>query len=241
MGFQISNVREQLNFPFGLAVQKGLVEDFTGVGMFGYNDAVGSSFETIWTGGGTYSYPSSSLSATVTSSNTVSDNGGTVELVGLDADYNQQTVTATIGGSATTETWSRIFSARLKTATTGTANVGVITVSVDGTSVAIIPATYGGSLASIYTIPANKRGYIMSASIGMSKQKEVESKLMIKQISNGNVWNTIGYQTTFGAPIYRLFEIPLMVEEKTDIEIRAKADATTSISASFSIYLEDYD
>jgi len=32
-----------------------------------------------------------------------------------------------------------------------------------------------------------------------------------------------------------------MVEEKTDIELRVKADATTAVSGSLSLFLEDYD
>jgi len=74
----------------------------------------------------------------------------------------------------------------------------------------------------------------------MSKQKEVESKILTKQVSNGNVWNTVGYQTTFAVPVYRKFEIPILVDQKSDIELRAKADATSAISGSFSLYLEDY-
>jgi len=74
----------------------------------------------------------------------------------------------------------------------------------------------------------------------MSKQKELESKIMVKGINNGNVWNTVGYQSSFSVPVYRKFEIPILVDQKSDIEIRAKADATCAVSASFSLYLEDY-
>jgi len=64
---------------------------------------------------------------------------------------------------------------------------------------------------------------------------------MTKKITNGNVWNTIGFQTTFGIPLFETFPIPFMIEEKTDIELRAKADATTSVSGSLSMFLESYD
>lgn len=239
MGFQIVN--NPPSFPFGFSVTKGLVEDFSAVGQFGYNTDIGTSFETVWAGGNNYTYIATAGTAIVTSSDTVSDNDGTVEIIGLDANYNQQTAVATIGGSATTETFIRVFSARLLTANTGDANVGTVTVTVDSKSSAIIPATYGSSLQAVYTIPAKKRGYIVSASIGMAKQKELESKILTKRITNGNVWNTVGYQTTFAVPVYREFAIPIVVEEKTDIELRAKADATTAVSGSFSIYLEDYD
>lgn len=240
MTFNIQNSKPSVEFDFGINVQKGLVEDFSAVGTFGYNDSVSTSFETVSSVGGVYSYPTTATTATVTSSDTASDDTGTVLVSGLDSNYDLASEILTIGGGAGSVSFIRVFSARMITANTGNANVGNLTVTVDSKTVAYVPATYGSSLSAIYTIPRNKRGWIVSASIGMSKQKEVESKILTKQISNGNVWNTVGYQTTFAVPIYRRFEIPILVDQKSDIELRAKADATSAISGSFSLYLEDY-
>jgi hypothetical protein len=240
MTFNIQNSKPFVEFDFGINVQKGLIENFSAVGTFGYNDDVSTSFETVSSVGGVYSYPTTATTATVTSSNTASDNTGTVLVSGLDENYDLASETLTIGGGAGSITFIRVFTARMLTANTGNANVGNLTVTVDSKTVAYVQATYGASLSAIYTIPRNKRGWIVSASIGMSKQKEVESKILKKQVSNGNVWNTVGYQTTFGVPVYRKFEIPILVDQKSDIELRAKADATSAISGSFSLYLEDY-
>ena len=239
MGFQFIN--HPPSFDLGISVSKGLVEDFTAVGQFGYNTAVGTSFETVWGVGGFPVYPTTATGCAVTSSNTGSDNGGTVLVTGLDADYNQVTATATIGGGATAQTFIRVFSLRMLTATTGDANVGTLTATVDSKTVGTVVIGYGSSLSAIYTISANKRGYIVQASIGSSKQKEIEAKIMTKTITNGNVWNTVGFQSTFGVPLFETFVIPFTVEEKTDIELRAKADATTAVSGSIALFLEDYD
>src|SRR5210317_1880872 len=238
MGFQFQN--NAPSFDLGISVSKGLVEDFSVAGQFGYNTAVGTSFETVWGVGGTPTYPSTATGCTVTSSNTASDNTGTVLVSGLDANYDLQTAVATIGGSATTETFIRVFSIRMLTANTGNANVGTLTATVDSQTAATVPVGYGSSLSAIYTIPANKRGFIVQASIGSSKQKEIEAKIMTKNITNGNVWNTVAFQSTFGVPLFETFVIPFKIEEKTDIELRAKADATTAISGSISLFLEDY-
>ena len=240
MAFNIQNSRPFLQFDFGINVQKGLVEDFSAVGQFGYNPDVSTAFETISSVGGIYVYPTTATTATVTSSNTASDNGGTVLVSGLDQNYDLASETLTIGGAASTTTFIRVFSTRMLTATTGDANVGTITTTVDSKTVASIPVGYGSNLSAIYTVPRNKRAWIVSASVGMSKQKELESKIMVKGINNGNVWNTVGYQSSFAIPVYRKFEIPILVDQKSDIEIRAKADATCAVSASFSLYLEDY-
>jgi len=239
MGFQFQN--NPPSFHFGISVLKGLVEDYSVEGQFGYNTDVSTAFETVWGVGGFPDYPTSATGCTVTSSNTASDNNGTVLVRGLDANYNQQTAVATIGGSATTETFIRVFNLRMLSAVTGNANVGTLTATVNAKTVATVNIGYGSSLSAIYTVPANKRAYIVQASIGSSKQKEIEAKIMTKKITNGNVWNTIGFQTTFGVPLFETFPIPFMVEEKTDIELRAKADATTAVSGSLAMFIEDYD
>ena len=240
MAFNVQNKEENEQFPFGILVQKGLVEDFSAVGAFGHNPDVSTAFETVWGGGGLYVYPTTATGATVTSSDTASDNNGTVLITGLDANYNQVSATATIGGSATTQTFLRVFSAQMKTATTGSENVGNLTVTVDSKTVAYVEAGYGASLSAIYTIPANKRGFLINASVACSKQKELEAKIVTKAITNGNVWNTIAFQTTFASPLYEDFIIPFMIDQKTDIELRAKTDATTAVSGSISLFLEDY-
>jgi hypothetical protein len=239
MPFNIQNKEENQQASFGLLVQKGLVEDFTGYGTFGYNADVGTSFETVWSGGGLYAYPTTATTASVTSSSTASDNGGTVDLYGLDANWALQTERVVIGQTST-NTWLRIFSATLVNATTGNANVGTITVTVNAIAVATILPTYGKSLSCVFTVPANCRAFILSAGIGVSKQKEIEAKLMIRRVADGNAYNTIGYQTLFGGNAYQEFPVPFLVDQKTDIEIRAKADATTAISATMSFYIEEY-
>ena len=226
------------NMPFGLGVQKGLVTNFSATGIFGYNPDISSTFETISSVGGIYSYPTASSTAVATSSNTVSDNNGTVLVSGLDSNFDLASETITIGGSASTTSFIRVFSARMVTANTGDANVGNITITVDSKTVAYIPATYGSSLSANYCIPRNYKGYIMSAYAGVSKQKELTAKIMTKQINNGNVWNTVGFQTTFAVPVYQEFVVPIQVNEKTDIEMRALTDATTSVSGGFTLALE---
>jgi hypothetical protein len=239
MAFNIQNKEENQQASFGLLIQKGLVEDFTAYGTFGYNADVGTSFETVWSGGGLYSYPTTATTATVASSDTGSDNGGTVDLYGLSSTWVVQTERVAIGQTST-KTWLRIFSATLVNATTGTSNVGTITITVNALTVATILPTYGKSLSCVFTVPANSRAFILSSGIGVSKQKEIEAKLMIRRVADGNAYNTIGYQTLFGGNAYQEFTIPFVIDQKTDIEIRAKADATTAVSASMSFFIEEY-
>ena len=240
MPFNIQNSRPFVQFPFGINVDKQLVEDFSGVTKFGYSSSVGGTFQTIWDGNSTYIYPSSAGTATVTSTNTASDNGGTVEIQGLDSNYDIATETLVIGGSAGTKSFIRVFRAVMKTATTGNANVGTLSVIVSTVTVAKITPEYGQTLMSVYTIPRNKRGYIVQLDVGSSKDLENEIRIIAKQITNGNVWNTKEFITTRGGFIQKNYIYPLKFDEKTDIEIVAKSSATSSISAGFELFLEDY-
>ena len=229
------------NMPFGLGVQKGLVTNFSGIQKFGLNTAVGSSFETIWDGNNTYSYPSSAGTATATSSDTASDNNGTVEIQGLDSNYDLATETLTIGGSAGSTSFIRVFRAIMKTANTGTSNVGVITITVSSTTVAQIRAGYGQTLMCVYTVPRKYNAYLMQLDVGSSKDLENEIVLRIKEIDNGNAWNTRSFITTRGGFVEKNFHVPEIINAKTDIELRGKASATSSISGGFELILEKVD
>jgi len=231
----------QYNLPLGLSVQKGLVQNYSGIQKFGLNTAVGSSFETIWDGNNTYTYPSSAGTATATSSDTASDNTGTVEIQGLDSNYDLATETLTIGGSAGSTSFVRVFRAVMKTANTGTANVGTISITVSSTTVAQIRPDYGQTLMCVYTIPRKHSAYLMQIDIGSSKDLENEVRFITKEISNGNVWNTKSFITTRGGFMEKNYAVPVVIPEKTDIELIAKASATSAVSGGFELILEKID
>jgi hypothetical protein len=230
----------QYNFPLGLSIQKGLVENYSGIHKFGLNTAVGSSFETIWDGNNTYSYPSSAGTATATSSDT-DDNTGTVEIQGLDSNYDLATETLTIGGSAGSTSFIRVFRAVMKTANTGTSNVGTISITVSSTTVAQIRPTYGQTLMCVYTVPRKYNAYLMQIDVGSSKDLENEVRFVTKEIENGNVWNTKAFITTRGGFIEKNYAIPVVISAKTDIELIAKASATSAVSGGFELILEKID
>ena len=224
--------------PIGLSIQRGNVGNFSGVHKFGLNTAVGSGdFETVWDGNNTYTYPSSSGTATATSSDT-DDNTGTVKIFGLDSNYDFAEETLTIGGSAGTVSFIRVFRAVMITANTGTANVGTITITVSTTTVAQIRAGYGQTLMCVYTIPRNYNAYLMQIDLGSSKDLENEIRFISKEIDNGNVWNTRAFITTRGGFIEKNYAVPVKFTEKTDLELVAKASATSSVSAGFELILE---
>jgi hypothetical protein len=221
------------NFQIG----RGLIRGASHINKFGYNSTVGSSFETVWDGSNLYTYIDTAGTALVTSSNTSDDNNGTVEIQGLDANYNVQTVTATIGGSATTETFIRVFRVKMLTANTGTSNVGTITITVDSKSAALISPTKGQTLMAVYTIPAGKKGYLLKFQGNLEKAKESEFQIMTRPF--GGAFNIKGKFGSPGDVVNYDYPVPLEFDEKTDIEIQVKAGATTAAGALFDIVLLD--
>ena len=224
------------NMSFGLAIQRGLVNNFSGVQKFGYNTAVGTVFETIWENGGLYAYPTTATTAVATSTST-DDNDSLVHIYGLDSNWDLADEVISVGGSASTTSFIRVFRSVLENANTGIVNVGKITTTVNSLPVSIVDVGYGQSLQALYTIPRNYRGYLMSIDVGTSKQKEVEAKFMQRPL-NGNTFQTKSLVTSFGTPFRKDYLVPEILSEQSDLEMRAKADATTSISAGFQLILE---
>src|SRR6056300_327939 len=233
-----ANVNQML---FGVSIQRGDINNFSGIQKFGYNASVGTSFETIWDNGGDYTFISSAGTATATSSDTGSDNTGTVEIQGLDSNYDLATETLTIGGAAGSTSFIRVFRAVMKTANTGTSNVGTISITVSSTTVAKIRPTYGQTLMCVYTVPRKYKAYLMQLDVGSSKDLENEVRFITKEIDNGNVWNTKAFITTRGGFVEKNYIVPIKFTEKTDLELVAKASATSSVSAGFELILEKVD
>ena len=230
------------NAPFGLAVQKGDINKFSGIQKFGRNPAVSTAEETIANQGGIYSYISTAGTATVTSSNTSSDNGGTVLIEGLDANYAQVSETATIGGSATTQTFLRINRATLITANTGTSNAGNVSITVDSTTAGYIPINYGQTLQAVYTVPAKHKAYLMQID-GGTDEKEKPIHLVLKTRDNAtanSAFQTKSYIVFENTRTEHNFSVPEVINEKNDVELRAiSPDGELEVSGGFELFIQN--
>ena len=237
--------QHNLNAPFGIGVARGMYSDLSGIQKFGYNPSVGSqAFETIWDAGGIYEYPQTHGTVALTTTDS-DDTGATVEIQGLDANFNLQTENVTVG-STSINTFCRVFRMRLVsmpiTDSAGnalTVNQGDITATIDTIAVAEISAGIGQTLMAVYTIPAGKRGYLLSFDIGNSKDTEVEAKIMIRLHNDSGVFNTVAFSTLRGTAFRKEYNILEVLDERTDIEVRAKSSNSSSVSAGFEILLED--
>lgn len=227
---------ETNNIPFGVPLALRKYTELSGVQKFGYNGSVPSTFETVWDGSSVYEFIESATTCAV-ASDSGTDAGMVITVQGLNSDY-QEISEDIVTGSTGTLLFQRVNRAFVKTPATGqTANVGVVTMTVDTKSAAIIGAGIGQTLMAIYTIPAHCRGFLLAMNGGVSKNQEVEMRLLAKEIDDGAA-QTKAYEAGIGNNFHRTFVINEMFQPKTDIYIEAKVNATAGVSAGFELLLE---
>jgi hypothetical protein len=229
---------------FALNVSRGLVKGANAVHVLGYNGDIdiGSDPETIWSYGGVY--PWSSLTAANTVYVVSANTSDTMNLVieGLDSNYLPQTETIVLDGTthvATTKKFLRINDAYTYDTNP---NVGAITfklANTSGTVVDHIPAGYGHNVTGIYTIPANKTGYLYLGDCSSNLNKNATVVFRGRQ-SNSSFQVMHVVELTSGSYGYK-FPFPPALPPKTDLEVYAinVYDNNTRITCNFDILLID--
>jgi hypothetical protein len=137
-------------------VARGKVNNEEAVNIFGFNRAVGTSFETLWNDSAGYTYPSSASILDLVS--TSASDTMSVFIDGLDADYKRINEVVTLTGTTavtTTKSFLRVNTAAILAGS----NVGDITIS-NGVSYAYIEAGIGLTQQCVYTVPAGHTLYI---------------------------------------------------------------------------------
>lgn len=242
-----------LTEPFNLQVARGQIAYHYSVFKFGFNPDVDDSLETVWAEGGLYSYLSAATVLKISSSSTDDTSAGTgartVELQGLDGDYNQISETVTLNGQTavnTTNSFLRIYRMVVKTAGTGAQNAGVIyagtgtvTLGVPANKYATIAIGDNQTLMALWTVPAGYTAYLLQTDVTVAttqNNKYCTTHLMARPL--GEVFQVKDKFVKAESSHHQQYDIPLKFEEKTDIEVRAIGDssgADIAISAGLDI------
>jgi len=248
MSFNIQNTQPSLPFNFGISVNRGFVKGFSSINKFAYNPTVGTSFELISVASANITYPTTAGAVTVVSSSTDDDSAGTgartVKIEGLDANYEIQSETVTMDGTTnvvTTNTYIRLFRMTVITAGSGGKNAGNITATIGGNEQVRISSSYENqSLVGAYTIPANKRGHITKITFSAGKDNKAGMGALFVRPEN-EVFQTKQVVELYRNNVTIEFPAPLLVGEKTDIEIRGKNldSGSVAMSGTFDLFLED--
>jgi hypothetical protein len=136
------------------------------VNKFGQSPAV-SAGEDIWDGGIAYPFQSSAAVPAMVSADSTDNQGGvgarSVTIEGVDASNNELIETANMHATDGTisvnfiGSFLQIHRAYVATAGSSLTNAGNITISLGGTTVALILASNGQTLMSVYTVAADYR------------------------------------------------------------------------------------
>ena len=247
--------------PFELQVARGQIAYHESIYKFGNNPEIADSIETVWSQGGLYSYLTSASVLKVSSSSTDDTSAGTgartVQLFGLDGDYNEISEVVTLNGQTavnTTQSYLRINRMIVRSAGSGGANAGIIYAGT-GTVTTGVPAniyaTVNGdgtnqTLMALWTVPAGYTGYLMQYDIsnGTTSNTPAVCTLLLVARPYGEVFQSKDVKSlTTGMHIENGLVVPIQFAEKTDIEVRAvssSASVTFDISAALEIiYIKD--
>jgi hypothetical protein len=222
--------------PYLIGIAQGLVSGTSSINKFGYRESIPNSYQTIWDGTADYAYAAAGTVLAV-ADNTSSDNNGTVEIQGLDQNYVPITETLTIGGSASSNQFLRVFRARMITANTGSTNVDEIRIKRATTDLAIILAGAGQTLMSLYTIPAGKTGYLIRLQGNVDANNDALFRLISRPLNES--FNVKGQFGVFASGFTVEYPIPLVFTEKTDLQVVAKSQNNVGGGATFDLILKD--
>lgn len=205
-----------------LSIAQGEVRGHTVRNIFGYQQAVTTSFIPAWEFATAYTYPGSALLMSVASGN-AGDNGSPVKIVGLDINYNPIEETVVLPGT-TTQGFFRINDV-IFLGVGG--NLGLITVSNGGTNYGGIRIGDGRNQASIYTVPAGKCFFLYRLDAFSADSTSAKPGLFknLTTTSTGQVFDVA--RTTFYNNMNIQRRMPFKYDEKTDIQLQLSTFAGT--------------
>ena len=229
--------------PFELQVSRNQVGWHYPLFMYGYNPLIINVNETVWDGGGIYSYPASALAMTVTSAGGATDEDVRVTVIGLDTDWKEVQQEVTLDGSGvatTTQTFRRVFRAYVSGDQSPTGN---ITIANGGTTYAQITNGENQTLMAVYTVPAGHTFYLTNGAAthgtGTSGGVYMTVRFMTREF--GGVFRTATKIDIVESEVLFPFTFPLRLPEKTDLEVRAicNKNQNNAVSATFEGVLID--
>ena len=246
------------SISWSIQISDGSIPGVSYIEKFGMNTDVDSNKETIWDGGGIYTYIETAETLTVTSNSIADAPAGSgarnVEIQGMNQAGEVIVETVDVGATTIGE-FKRVFRVRVVIVGASGVNEGTISITSDDTSTVLAIIGVDGTGASAagrgqtfmaqYTIPAGKTGYITQWTVGAGKQNtDAIAMLMTRDpdAPGDGSWNARDIITVSATTYSKDYKIPMQILEKCDIEVRAYSSVNNSlVSSSFNLILVDND
>jgi len=167
-----------------------------------------------------------------------SDNGATVTVTGLDANYEVISEDFTVSSSGTTtgtKTFKRAYRAFF---TDGTSNVGDINIQRGGTTIARITAGKAQTLMAIYTVPNGHTAYLSKGTMSIEAGGDASGNMYVRYSGQSSFRIGHSFEVGDGAQYMYDFTVPLAIPAKSDIDVRCSMRTNNSrASAAFDMIL----
>lgn len=240
----VSNTQTDLtvadsNYYMNLA--RGLVDSQYVFSRSALNPDVNQDVLTsIWVEGGIYPHGTwTTAQRLYVASDNAADTGQTIFIEGLNSNYDYTTATVTTSGLtavSTTQTFIRIYTATITSASNNSANAGEIRFRIGsstGTVVAHIRSGFGITKLSQYTVPRGYTAYVVygDATTFRSGSGNIGSqiRMMVRPFGGSFV---VAFIAEVVNGYYRNdFTVPMRITEKSDIDVRVLADANNTIAS----------
>ena len=235
-------------------IARGSVPGISSVHKFGRNPDIDkdSSPEDVWDGGGLYVFPTSGDASHIyADSDSVATRGMSIEVQGLDVDFNLVVQNKSLDASdsstavALDTPLSRVFRMRVTGAVDADEDI-ICGDSGKSKTYAQITAGLNQTLMAIYTIPAGKTGYIFKSYVSLVKAyaANATAEYTIRMRAYGSVFQVKhwgGVAAEGNTTNYKSSVLPFKIPEKTDIIFRIESvtENNSRISAGFDMALVD--
>lgn len=233
---------------FYLELSKGNIPGHSGINKFGHHHSVGTTQEVIWPLGGIMEYSTIADITGISSTNDLDTQN--VIIQGLDSNWLEVDVPVTLNGQTEVVLGTSLIRINRVYNDDNTDFAGNIYVYTSAATVtagipspistarAYVEGNDNITLQCIYTVPANKTGYLVFGKASVSSGKDVVLKFYGRAF--GKVFTTRHVIDVYSNTYDYFFKLPLSISEKSDIELRAKSSASgTEVSAAFDIVLVD--
>jgi len=225
-----------------LAMAEGDITGHTSFTKFGRVTGVNNSLVDIWDGeGGTasqYVFPPSAIQFHVVSTSGSDDLGSTgiekIMIVGLDANYAEQTEEVTMDGTTivtTTKSFLRINYCYATQAGSAGVAVGKITIKNVANTITYSSISIGLTACRtlVYTVPASKTLYLTSITVasgagGNALKLNAVTFTPKYRLFNSTVFLPAGEFLSLNNEIARPLEVPAKFPAKTDIKLSVQGD-----------------
>jgi len=250
-------LEDNIMLDYFMEVAQGNIDGAASLNKFGNNPALATAAtETVWDGSNAYTFPAT---ADITHLRQAVDQatmqGETIEIQGLDTNYALVVQDVVLDGADTTTPVAlgtalrRVFRMKVQSAIVTTQNVELRNVG-GGTTYSIIQAGNNQTLMAIYTVPADKTGYIVNYWASLNKDPGGGSPDVVVKMwhqDNANAYapqlkHLLGLDADASSHFAHEFKPQQAVTEKTDIYLTAtnlSGSATADVSAGFDMVIID--